>query len=76
MRREANDSYRGRSRWGRARNPPRGGFFVADFILEHGHAELRSSDTRSENLLLPMSGPLLGHAPFGSNAFGRGVHGC
>jgi hypothetical protein len=28
--RKANDSYRGRPRWGHAVNPPRGGFFIAD----------------------------------------------
>jgi hypothetical protein len=32
IRREADDSYRGWSRWGRFMNPPGGGSFIADFI--------------------------------------------
>jgi hypothetical protein len=30
--RKADDSYRGRSRWGHLVNPPRGGFFIADVL--------------------------------------------
>ncbi len=40
--READDSYRGWSRWGQFMNPPRGGFFIADFIGREPRSEATS----------------------------------